>query len=153
MAESHSLEQRWDPLPPTAVIRVTSLLGIELGHVRLTQSGLEGNPFAGVCDDCSLNNAYYLCLILHSMHFKVITCDRLQDIRNGKVVLSGTSVGSTASYSCNVGYVLVGGSTRVCQLNGEWTGEEPSCKCILLVSTRHDILTTDDIYNLHLCSG
>ena len=58
----------------------------------------------------------------------VIQCDRLSDIKNGRVVLSGTTAGSTATYSCNKGFVLVGESTRLCQSNGEWSGREPFCK-------------------------
>ena len=56
-----------------------------------------------------------------------IQCDRLSDIRNGRVDLTGTSVGSTATYSCNQGFALIGGATRTCQSNGEWSGEEPFC--------------------------
>ena len=47
MAESYSLEQRWDPLAPTVVIRVTSLLEVLLGHAGLVDCGPERNPFAG----------------------------------------------------------------------------------------------------------
>ena len=54
-------------------------------------------------------------------------CERLPDISNGEVELSGRTVGSTATYSCNQGFVLVGSSTRICQSNGQWSGSEPSC--------------------------
>ncbi len=64
----------------------------------------------------------------HLCTLAVIECDRLRDIANGQVQLSGTAVGSTATYSCNRGYILVGKSTRVCQSNGEWSGREPFCK-------------------------
>ena len=59
----------------------------------------------------------------------VIECDSLPDIKNGRVLLSGTTVGSTATYSCNKGFVLVGESTRICQSSGEWSGKEPVCRC------------------------
>ena len=62
------------------------------------------------------------------MSVTVIECERLQDIKNGKVVLSGTTVGSIATYNCRFGYALIGGSTRTCQINGEWSGEEPFCQ-------------------------
>ena len=54
-------------------------------------------------------------------------CERLPDINNGQVDLSGRTLGSTATYTCNQGFVLVGSSTRICQSNGQWSGSEPSC--------------------------
>ncbi len=57
-----------------------------------------------------------------------VSCDPLMDIRSGKVVLTGTTVGSTATYSCNKGYVLFGEQTRTCQYSGQWSGEEPYCE-------------------------
>ena len=55
-------------------------------------------------------------------------CGDLDDPENGEVSLTGTILGSEATYSCNRGYVLVGESKRVCQSNGEWSGEAPSCE-------------------------
>ena len=41
---------------------------------------------------------------------------------------ANTSFGSVVTYSCNTGYRIEGNSTRICQVNGSWTGEEPSCE-------------------------
>ena len=71
-------------------------------------------------------------------YFNFAGCERLQDIRNGQVDLSGRTVGSTATYSCNRGFVLVGSSTRICQSNGQWSGSEPSCGRSRLQQTFHD---------------
>ena len=57
----------------------------------------------------------------------VVMCERLLDIANGRVVLSGLTVGSLASYTCNTGFNLVGNSARTCQSNGFWSGVEPFC--------------------------
>lgn len=38
-------------------------------------------------------------------------------------------VDDTVKYSCNGGLFLVGSSERVCQENGQWTGNEPACYC------------------------
>ena len=54
-------------------------------------------------------------------------CDTLPDPDNGQVDLSGTDIGSTATYSCDVGFLLQGSRTRVCLGNGLWSGQEPSC--------------------------
>ena len=58
----------------------------------------------------------------------VIQCDRLPDIANGQVELTGTTVGSVATYRCNKGFILVGTEIRLCQANGEWSGREPVCR-------------------------
>jgi len=58
-----------------------------------------------------------------------IGCSVLSAPSKGDVVLGGITVGSTATYTCDSGYVLVGESVRVCQPSGEWSGAEPSCRC------------------------
>ncbi len=60
-------------------------------------------------------------------------CDPLPDIANGRVVLSGTFIGATATYSCNDGYILVGNAQRTCSSSGQWSGKEPSCRSELLL--------------------
>ena len=47
-------------------------------------------------------------------------------------------VGTMATYSCNTGYALNGGSTRTCQLGWTWSGSAPACKGTLgLHTVRH----------------
>jgi CUB/sushi domain-containing protein len=41
--------------------------------------------------------------------------------------MTGVTVGSTATYTCNDNYQLMGASTRMCQPDGTWSGEEPMC--------------------------
>ena len=50
-------------------------------------------------------------------------------INNGQVsTTSGTTFGSTATYTCNTGYNRVGGSmTRTCQADRIWSGAAPTC--------------------------
>ena len=60
----------------------------------------------------------------------VIDCGSLDDLENGQVDLSNTTVGSTANFTCNQGYILTNGSsTRTCEANGEWSGDSPICEC------------------------
>lgn len=61
----------------------------------------------------------------------VVDCGRLRNIPFGSVRLTGTTVGSTARYVCVSGYQIIGNSVRVCQPNGEWSGEEPICRRML----------------------
>ena len=56
-----------------------------------------------------------------------VNCAPLGHPPKGRVTTSGYSVGSTATYSCEVGYTLEGGNERECLVTGEWSGKEPVC--------------------------
>ena len=69
------------------------------------------------------------------MYFLIFTvdCGSLTDPANGQVThTAGTSLGQTATYSCNTGYNPVGDSTRTCQATGNWSGSAPTCQGMLL---------------------
>ena len=56
-------------------------------------------------------------------------CGTLTNPVNGQVNHTfGTTFGQTATYSCDTGYNLVGGTTRTCQATGVWSGSTPSCQ-------------------------
>ena len=55
-------------------------------------------------------------------------CDELLNPENGEVSVPSRLPGSTATYSCNDGFKLIGSSTRNCQSNGFWTGIIPLCQ-------------------------
>ena len=59
-----------------------------------------------------------------------INCGPLDEPKNGFVLLSGTAVGATATYSCRPGFVLEpeGENLRVCNRSGKWTGSVPKCR-------------------------
>ena len=59
--------------------------------------------------------------------FPVVDCGDLEDPANGEVSVSGTTVNSVATYSCNTGYTLTGDNMRMCLETGLWSGSEPSC--------------------------
>ena len=48
---------------------------------------------------------------------------------NGRITITPTNqFAAVARYECHDGYVLRGGdSARVCQGDGTWSGQEPSC--------------------------
>lgn len=58
---------------------------------------------------------------------QVVDCGSLQAPLNGKVQFTDTTLGATATYSCNQGYLLVGTQQRNCKSQGMWTGDAPSC--------------------------
>ena len=65
-----------------------------------------------------------------------VSCGTLT-IANGHVSTTGTTSGHTATYSCNIGYDLVGGSTRTCQDTGQWSGSAPTCHRMLFLPNMH----------------
>ena len=58
-----------------------------------------------------------------------VDCGTLADPTNGQVDTSeGTTLNNTATYSCDPGYVLDGGSTQFCDDEGQWMGSLPTCE-------------------------
>ena len=55
-------------------------------------------------------------------------CPHLEAPADGSVLYSDRVVESVAQYSCNEGFSLVGGTSRICQSDGIWSGEEPICQ-------------------------
>ncbi|CAH1263510.1 CSMD3 [Branchiostoma lanceolatum] len=55
-----------------------------------------------------------------------IQCPALQSPLNGAVT-GGNFFGNTATYTCNVGYLLSGVSTSTCLSTGTWTSQAPQC--------------------------
>ncbi|XP_069128762.1 sushi, von Willebrand factor type A, EGF and pentraxin domain-containing protein 1-like [Argopecten irradians] len=59
-------------------------------------------------------------------------CPNIEDeeFQNGTISLDENTVGSTVTYNCDEGFELVGGSTRDCLSNGQWSGTLPFCNII-----------------------
>lgn len=66
-------------------------------------------------------------IMLMNIH-TATSCGELNNPKNGRVFVTGTSPDSKARYTCNEGYVLLGSRIRVCTINGVWTEDEPLCK-------------------------
>ena len=58
----------------------------------------------------------------------VVDCGSLENPANGLVTVTGTTFDSTATYTCTgANYLLVGVSMRMCQADGFWSDNEPTC--------------------------
>lgn len=55
------------------------------------------------------------------------------DPPDGIVNISSLAQGSTATYSCDEGYTLIGDSNRTCESTAAWTGNEPTCRSMYLI--------------------
>lgn len=55
-------------------------------------------------------------------------CPELPKPPLGEVVVSDRHFGSRATYHCPHGYHVVGLQSRLCQADGQWAGQEPTCK-------------------------
>lgn len=51
-------------------------------------------------------------------------------ITGGRTKMSGKRAGSTVTYVCDVGYVLIGEPVISCGLGGEWTNKPPVCRFV-----------------------
>ena len=61
-----------------------------------------------------------------------LQCPPLSNPRNGFVSYSDGYAGDIAVYTCTSGYMLVGITTRVCQVTERWTGSQPDCSGMML---------------------
>ncbi|XP_041826289.1 sushi domain-containing protein 2-like isoform X2 [Melanotaenia boesemani] len=57
----------------------------------------------------------------------VISCGRLPPPTNGKKHGTTYLHGAKVRLSCDEGYILKGSEERICQRNGQWSGEDTSC--------------------------
>ena len=68
-------------------------------------------------------------------------CSVPPPIRNGRVNVTDIVPHSVVTYTCNVGFRLVGSSVRACRSYGDWSHSEPVCKrlayCGNLVTISH----------------
>ena len=95
--------------------------------------------WTGSMPNCQGNNSQFIQLdsLYLSITHTVILCSVLTAPDNGTIEFSTTAqllgVGTTATYSCDPGYVLVGETTRTCEdtngvTTGAWSGDDPICK-------------------------
>ena len=57
----------------------------------------------------------------------IVTCPPLAVTSRLAVSAPNLTYSSNATYSCSVGYEIIGNSTRTCQNDGTWSESEPTC--------------------------
>ena len=61
-------------------------------------------------------------------------CSDLPPLMNGDIAYTGgladsRPINTIATYTCDNGYTLTGGSFRACPNDGTWSGTTPTCQC------------------------
>ena len=92
---------------------------------RICQGDGTYNGVAPFCRGIFTENIKHHGLVVISL--VVIDCGPLENPENGIVKFGGTIIGSRATYACNKGFTITGNSNRICQPNGDWSGQEPIC--------------------------
>ena len=73
------------------------------------------------------HNSHTLFNIMHNI---ISDCGALSNPANGAVdTTSGSTYGEQATYSCNVGYNLVGNAQTLCKADGNWE-TAPTCQIV-----------------------
>ena len=80
-----------------------------------------GAEIEALISNCSI--FYLLC-----MGRTAVQCSQLRTSGNLQVVVSGTMMGATATYTCSSGFQVTGTRVRTCISGGVWSDQEPSCK-------------------------
>ena len=62
-------------------------------------------------------------------------------------MVTTTTVGSMATYTCNTGYRIEGVSQRECLVNGTWSQDPPTCISKLTKGSKHNMCA--HYYNYH----
>lgn len=57
----------------------------------------------------------------------VVMCPSLGTIDNGNLSTDATNINTVVTVHCNSGYQLQGSNILVCQSNGQWSDDKPSC--------------------------
>ena len=68
------------------------------------------------------------CLTAPIYSFPAISCGELPDPDNGQVDMDNDIFDSSATYSCILGYEILGVAIRTCLANMSWSDEQPTCE-------------------------
>ena len=60
-------------------------------------------------------------------------------VEDGSVTVTGLTPGSRATYTCDIGFELVGTGFRTCLTSGVWSGTDPVCNEGVLLALIHNI--------------
>ncbi|WAQ97855.1 SVEP1-like protein [Mya arenaria] len=137
------------------------------GHIIRTCSvaGTGWSDTDPVCTQCSPlaapNGGSYTLNSTGTQTFALFTCEKgytmsamchpLLTPDSGTVDLASTGYATLAKYACALGYTLAGARQRVCQVDGSWDLETPSCYCNSPTVPQHGSMTANDSHATYTC--
>ena len=123
MAKWSSLIELRDQRPLTLVISVLCCKVMSSECAWRMRPGLESHLPVSVSSNFipDVPFLYYYLLSAET------TCPDLPNPVNGIVDIQGNTPGGSAVYLCNPGLSLIGSSRRICNVDGTWSGEPPTC--------------------------
>ena len=60
--------------------------------------------------------------------FGLSDCGNPNNLGNGTLYYTNTTFNATVTYTCDIGYRLLGNNTNTCDESGTWVGDIPACK-------------------------
>lgn len=123
MAKWSSLIELRDQRPLTLAILVLYCKVMSSECAWRMRPGLESHLPVSVSSN-SIPDVPFLYYYLLSAE---TTCPDLPNPVNGIVDIQGNTPGGSAVYLCNPGLSLIGSSRRICNVDGTWSGEPPTC--------------------------
>ena len=106
----------------------SKLLEVLLLHVRFS---LKGGIHDTLASPSGSTTAMFTCY--HWPLVAVVDCGSLTNPMNGNVSLINNTFGSTAIYSCDTGYDLIGRMTSTCGADGNWSSTNTTCQSKWLI--------------------
>jgi hypothetical protein len=114
-----------------AINGTTVLTRFDIIHVTHAKGAATVQEFAANADGNGSYTVQFTSNVNNSLisGIEVIATDCLAPPApgHGKVTAPKTTVGATATYSCDAGFTLTGTATRTCQTSGAWSGTAPTC--------------------------
>ena len=110
-----------------STIRFSCNLGYSLSGSS-SRTCLSSGFWSGYQPTCSRAYAIFGLFLTTVSFFRVgIYCSFLSTPSFGSKSTTSRTVGTIVTFTCSVGYRLSGSHSRICQLNGLWTGSPASC--------------------------
>ena len=79
-----------------------------------------------VCDDDYQSNRFLSCELFYHL-FLAVDCGLLSVPMNGSSSGNSTVFPNNVLFNCDLGFILNGSSSRMCQANGTWSGLSVTC--------------------------
>ncbi len=128
----------WNGTIPTCQIINCPVLSEPLnGKLDETNIYSYGSVISFSCDIgfILIGNSELTCQADKSWNGSIPTCNLIQcddpvSLANGDIVGNSYYYGSSISFSCKEGYLLIGDPMITCQSNGSWTSDYPTCSLV-----------------------